>query len=166
MMSQSKRKHPKWVSLMVDKNFKKKAREYVLDNGYIKDKPNLTLQNFVSWVKEKKSVEVCASTASGWLHNMGFSYRQFSKGLYFDGHERNNVVKKRTSYLEMTDEIYCHRMYVSHSPAPNPLSHPITRVFHDESTFYANVDQSFHWSDGTKQALKQKSLKDCQTIMV
>ena len=112
---------------------------------------------------KEKSVEVCASTASGWLHNMGFSYRQFSKGLYFDGHERDDVVKERTSYLE-TIELYRHRMYVSHSPAQNPLCHPTIHVFHDESTFYANADQSFHWSDGTKQALKQKSLG--QAIMV
>ena len=38
------------------------------------------------------------------------------------------------------------------------------RIYHDESTYYANADQSFHWTDGTKQVLKQKSLG--QAIMV
>ena len=55
-------------------------------------------------------------------------------------------------------------MWVSHSPAPNPLLKPVIRIYHDESTFYANADQTFHWSDGCKQALKQKSLG--QAIMV
>ena len=34
----------------------------------------------------------------------------------------------------------------------------------DELTFYANADQSFYWSDGSTQVLKQKSLG--QAIMV
>ncbi len=41
---------------------------------------------------------------------------------------------------------------------------PIIRIFHDESTFYSNADQSFHWADDKLQALKQKSLG--QAIMV
>ena len=57
-------KHPKWLSLMADENFKKETKQYVLDNGYIKGMPNLTLQKFVSWIKESKSVDVCTSTAS------------------------------------------------------------------------------------------------------
>ena len=41
---------------------------------------------------------------------------------------------------------------------------PIIRVYHDESTYYANADQSFYWTDGSRQILKQKSLG--QAIMV
>ncbi len=37
-------------------------------------------------------------------------------------------------------------------------------MYHDESTFYANADQSYHWTDDTKQVLKKKSLG--QSIMV
>ena len=40
---------------------------------------------------------------------------------------------------------------------------PIICILHDESTFYSNADQSFHWSDDVSQALKQKSLG--QTLM-
>ena len=148
---------------MVDENFRKEAKQYVVDNGYIKGKPNLTLQQFVTWVKEQHGIEVCTSTASLWLHDMGFSYKQFSKSVYFDGHERADVVKDRKLYLE-TLASYSHRMWVSHSPAPDPACRPVIRVFHDESTFYANADQTFHWTDGSKQALKQKSLG--QAIMV
>ena len=55
-------------------------------------------------------------------------------------------------------------MWSSHLPAPDPACHPILRVFHGESTFHANTDQSFHWTDGSKQVLKQKSIG--QVIMV
>ena len=49
--------------------------------------------------------------------------------------------------------------YPSTSPSALP---PIIRVFHDEPTFHA---KSFHWSDSSNQALKQKSLGG-QAIMV
>ncbi len=156
-------KHPKWVSLMVDENFRQEAKQYVLDHGYIKGKPNLTLQQFVSWVKDQHGTDVCTSTASLRLHDMGFSHKQFSKGVYFDGHERDDVIEDRKSYLE-TLASYSHRMWISHSPAPNPTCRPLIRVYHDESTFYSNADQSYHWTDGSKQVLKQKSLG--QAIMV
>ena len=97
------------------------------------------------------------------LHDLGFTYKQFSKGVYFDGHERDDVVEDRETYLAKL-QLYSPRLWISHSPAPNPQCQPLIRVFHDESTFYANADQSFHWTDGSKQALKQKSLG--QSIMV
>ena len=47
---------------------------------------------------------------------------------------------------------------------PSSVLPPIIRIFHDESTFHANADQSYHWSDGSNNALKQKSLG--QAVMV
>ena len=156
-------RHSKNVSLMTDENFRKDAREYVLNNSNLRGKPNLTLQQFVVWVKEQRGVEICIATASLWMHDLGFTYKQFSKGVYFDGHEREDVVKQRDLYLEKLTSC-SHRMWISHSPAPNPCCRPVIRVYHDESTFYANADQTFHWTDGSKQTLKQKSLG--QAIMV
>ena len=162
-LKSEKGSHPKVFSLMSDENFRKEAKQFVLENGYVKGRPNLTLQQFVTWLKESNDVEICTATASLWLHDMGFSYKQFSKGVYFDGHERDDVVRARELYLEKLMS-YSHRMWISHSPAPNPSYSPVIRVFHDESTFHANADQSFHWTDGSNQALKQKSLG--QAIMV
>ena len=136
-------RHPKRVSLMSDDKFRKQVKEYVLENGYVKGRPNLTLQQLVEWVNKHHGIEVCTSTMSLWLHDMGFSYKQFSKGVYFDGHEREDVVEERKAYLAKLAS-YNQRMWISHSPAPNPLCHPVIRLFHDESTFYANADQTFH----------------------
>ena len=132
----------------------------------MKGAPNLTSANFVSWVNEKWDVRVCEETARLWLHKMGFTFRQFSKGVYFDGHERDAVVKHRKEYLD-TLSFLQDRMLTSPSQYPPPTTTtlpPIIRVFHGESTFHANADQTFHWSDGSNQALKQKSLG--QAVMV
>ena len=162
-MESGKGRHPKFLSLMQDENFRKAARKFILENGYAKGKPNLTLQNVVEWVKAEYDVSVCTSTISIWLHDMGFKYSNFSKGVYFDGHEREDVVADRTAYLGAM-KTFESWMCKFGSPCPNPTSRPVVCVFHDESTFYTNGDQTFHWTDGTKQVLKQKSLG--QAIMV
>ncbi len=64
---------------------------------------------------------------------MGFSYQQHTKGVYFDGRERDDVVASRRSYLN-TLQSYEKRMWVYTSPCPDPAIHPILRVYHDEST--------------------------------
>ncbi len=88
---------------------------------------------------------------------------QYSKSIYFDGHERADVVTTRAAYLDM---LHSHdkRAWFFYSPSPTPAIHPVIRVHHDESTYYTNADQSYHWTDGTKKVLKKKSLG--QSIMV
>ena len=76
---------------MLDKNFRKDARKFIADNCYAKGKLNLTLSNFTKLVKEEKGVSVCVFTASVWLHDMGFAHKQFSKGVYFNGHKCDDV---------------------------------------------------------------------------
>ena len=87
-------RHPKWVSLMLDENFRKDARKFIADNCYAKGKLNLTLSDFTKWIKEEKGVSVCIFTASVWLHDMGFAHKQFSKGVYFNGHKRDDVFSR------------------------------------------------------------------------
>ena len=53
----------------------------MLENGYVKGRPNLTLQQLI---KDTYYLDVSTSTVSLCLHDMGFSYKQFSKGIYFD----------------------------------------------------------------------------------
>ena len=161
-LSSNRGKHAKGTSLIRDENFKLVASEYVREHGYVKGAPNLTLTDFISWVVKEWEVDVSPETARRWLHQMGFSYRQFSKGIYFDGHEREDVVKERKKYVEIMASV--DDQLITQYPATSITSTPIIRVFHDESTFHANADQSFHWSDGSNQALKQKSLG--QAIMV
>ena len=165
-LSSNRGKHPKWISLMHDEDFRLEATQYVRENGYVKGAPNLTLAEFARWVAEKWDTQVCEETARLWLHDMGFTYRQFSKGVYFDGHERDDVTQHRKTYLHTLASLDS-RMITSPSQlvqTPSSVLPPIIRIFHDESTFHANADQSYHWSDGSNNALKQKSLG--QAVMV
>ncbi len=156
-------KHPKLVSLMSDENFQADVRKFVQENSNVKGRPNLTLQDVVTWLHETHHVEVCKSNVSLWLHEMGFSYHQHTKGVYFDGHEREDVVADRKAYLDTLQSLGSH-MWTFNSPSPDPAIHPVIRIYHDETTYYANAYQSFHWTDGSNQVLKQKSLG--QAIMV
>ena len=55
-------------------------------------------------------------------------------------------------------------VFTGHTSQLNPGEKPLIQIHHNESTFYANADQSRYWDDGTLSVLKQKSLG--QAIMV
>ncbi len=51
--------------------------------------PNLTVEMFCSWIDNKH--ELSKETARKWLHILGFKQLNHQKGVYFDGHERDDV---------------------------------------------------------------------------
>ena len=48
---------------------------------------------------------VSLKTAIRWLHHLGFKPRSHKKGIYIDGHERDDVVKHRSEYLKVMEEL-------------------------------------------------------------
>ena len=78
-----------------------------------------------------------------------------SARAYIDGHDRDDVVEARKEYCSIMDDL-SPRMITFNRSTPLSTERPIIRVFHDESTFYSNANQSFHWADDHVQALKQK----------
>lgn len=124
----------------------------------------MTSQAFCEWIFEKYGVTICCETARSWLHNLGFSQKNHHKGMYFDGHERSDVVAYRSEFVSKVMELepFCSRS--GYTPVSREGQKPIIVVHHDESTFYSNADQSNYWSDGRMTILKQKSLG--QAIMV
>lgn len=94
-----------------------------------------------------------------WLHRLGFNHKNHLKGVYFDGHERKDVVRSRQEFVHTLLDL--DRMTLVPEGIRTELEEnekPLIRVAHDESTFYANADQSRYWCDGQNQVLKQKSL--------
>ena len=85
--------------------------------------------------------------------------------MYFDGHERKDVIEDREKYLNILTEL--DKITISKSN-PNPLlvngQKPLIRVVHDESTFYANCDQSYFRADEHTSVINQKSLGQSITI--
>jgi len=73
------------------------------------------------------------------------------------------VVEDRNVYLK-TVELDKTSLTCEGTPKLEEGEKPLIRVVHDESTYYANSDQSLFWGDDETNVLKQKSLG--QSIMV
>ena len=94
-----------------------------------------------------------------WLHKLGFHRSSHHKGVYFDGHKRDDVVQYRQQFLHELDLLDKKSpTFDSSDIEVEDGEKPLIRVCHDESTFYANADQGQVWTDGEMQVLKQKSL--------
>ena len=147
------------TSLLHDEDFQLAARSYIRSTAYRKGEPNLTTQMFCGWVKENFNTEICTETARRWIHHLGFSMCNHQKGVFFDGHERDDVVQYRNDFLDKLAKFDETTITPSQlSPCVADGERRYIRVVHDESTFYANADQTRFWNDGEAQVIRQKSL--------
>ena len=89
---------------------------------------------------------ICQMTPACWLRKLGFTPRRHAKGIFFDGHDRADVVEYRKEYL----------LNLDNTESSGPIRR--IRVYHDESVYYANSLQNIFWSDETIQPIRQKSL--------
>ena len=145
-------------TLILDEEFQLKAKEYVRANGHRKGAPNMTSEEFATWVNTEFSVSVHEETARKWLHRLGFSQKNHHKGVYFNGHEGDDVVQSRQQFLDKLLVLDEKTRTCDINPNIPDGEKPLIRVVHNESTFYANADQSRYWCDNDSQVLKQKSL--------
>ena len=151
-------------SIINNANFRINARDYVHKSSFKRGAPNMTLQEFQHWVQSTYDRNICVETARAWLLDLGFSRKNHHKSVYFDGHEREDVVECRAEYVKKLSEVDKQCRYNGHTPQLQPGEKELIQVFHDESTFYSNADQACYWDDGSLSVLKQKSLG--QSIMV
>ena len=100
---------------------------------------------------------------------LGFNVVRKKKGTYVDGHERNDVVDYRKTFL--------HRMFPLgflnesctptedakkalptdiHGPSPE-IAEKTAILFHDEFTFQANEDQPTLWAEKDTTVMRPKS---------
>ena len=47
---------------------------------------------------------ICECTAARWLNKLGFHICHVRKGVYVDGHEREEVVAARKEYIEFMEK--------------------------------------------------------------
>ena len=162
-----------------DEEYRDMALEWVRNNAYVKGKPNMTAEDFCSWVNlnllprvlEKHASapsKITARTARRWLHKLGFEQVSSKKGVYIDGHERADVVEYRKLYLKKHDILAG-----THLPPPLCSDEPsdalmssgndepsprrkLVLIFHDESIFHSNDDQGWMWGEKGKTILKPK----------
>ena len=149
-------------SLVTQEDFIDEARQFIRENANKRGQPNLTCKDFAGWVSNKWQVDIAEETARRWMHKLGFEQKRIGKSVYFDGHERDDIVEARQEYLKTLEESDL-RAYGS-STVLQQGEKALIRLYHDESIYYVNACQTFYWNDGTNTSLKQKSLG--QAIMV
>ena len=120
--------------------------------------------------------KISVETARHWLHELGFEVLAAKKGCYVDGHERDDVVEDRRKFLcQMVALGFLNSDNAptegAKSALPDDLHCPEKAIvdkkvilFHDESTFQANEDQTTLW--GTKGTVMIKPKNKSSGIMV
>lgn len=137
-LDQTGRHERRWI-LILDEGLLVRIRLYIRNNAVKNGEPNMTAQIFCDYINKDILPEIAAtkqdgydpfkhapvtkikndigevsnaitvSTARSWLHNLGCAYRDMQSGLYFDGHDRDDVLKYRVeTYLPAYFE---HRYY-------------------------------------------------------
>jgi predicted transcriptional regulator len=112
-------------------------------------------------VKATKGISL--STARRWLHDEGFSYISHKKALYYDGHERPDVVDYRQQDFLPKMAEYLPRMVdykIGNVGEPekqdNYVERGIVAVWHDEMTCQCNDTEKMGWVYEGEQPLKKK----------
>lgn len=157
----------------------KKASQYIRENANVKGKPNLTIAMFCQWVNDdllpNTTLEpgfprkIAFETARKWMHELGFSVVAKKKGTYVDGHERDDVVEYRRTFLRRmvglgflnqenapTEEAR-NALPADLSLPPREMLDKTVVIFHDESTFQANEDQPTLWAEKGASVMRPKS---------
>ena len=145
--------------LLHNEEFQLAARTYVRSNSCIKGEPNLTSHMFANWIDSNYGIHISDSTALRRLNKLGFSQLRHQKGIFFDSHDRDDVVAYRNEFLAKLDELDKKSLtYDGTIPQLEEGEKPLIRVVHDESTYFANSHQTFFWGDDETSVLRQKSL--------
>ena len=122
-----------------------------------------------------RKVSIQARTAREWLNRMGYRWKSVSKGVYIDGHEREDVVQYREwfvkewfemqPYVREWEEIYDEKGLVTglkKKEKENRMGgkygdgREIVLVTHDESTFSANDGRRSAWMAEGESILRPK----------
>ena len=156
----------RWIVLN-DEVWGKQLREYVRSESVKKGEKNMTVESFAKYVNgnilpevirrgEDKGLPhsirengICLETARFWLHYIGCYFKQGKKDVYFDGHEREDVVLYREKFIPR---------FIEYLSDPNFLV-----VVQDESIYRSNEHNNFYWQvrrtgEHINTVLRQKGL--------
>ena len=105
-------------------------------------------------------------TTRRWLHKEGFKYTAHKKGLYFDGHEREDVIEYRQNVFLPQMQEYAKRLVFFEvgdtekegklNLEPGALK--LVLLAHDEMTAQSNDGEKMSWILDGEQPLKKKGV--------
>jgi hypothetical protein len=152
-------------SLLADEDFSQLIQlhlQSVAKDGYVQAQD---VVNFVATPEMKEYLGrksgITVQTARRWMKQLEWRYGRKKRGMYINGHERDDVVAYRKQFLARWSE-YLKRMVVydrDGNVAANPTGVDVVAgkkrlilVTHDESTFYANDRRSTKWTHASDSA--------------
>ncbi len=106
---------------------------------------------------QSKKAMIKSRTARRWLNKLGFSWRDVKKGVFLDGHERDDVVEDRKKFLKIMDELSPYLVEFNADGTQKPKEYPpdcilggpgcrpVVLITHDESIFSANDGRHQAW---------------------
>ncbi len=146
-------KHIKLESLLNDEDFKEDCQAWLRQQ-----KPELrSPENLKRYIEETlflklvshiKKDTISEKTCRNYMHLWGYKYDERKKGVYYDGHERPDVVKYRKEWLEKMFEYQKYMkvfdgdmLDVVLETQLKPEEKELVQVMHNECHFYANDGQ-------------------------
>ena len=163
-----------------DEDLRDKAIAYIRENACAKGKPNMRVADFRTWINSELlpnahlppqfAGNISLETARTWLHKLGFSHSDKKKGIYIDGHEREDVKEHRKEFIQNM-----HELELQHLPPPKcddelrseeedderarrtaQGAKQLVLIYHDESPYSTNDDERKVWTDGQVGHIRPK----------
>lgn len=146
--------HQKTKSFIDDEDIINNSLSFIRQNGG-KTTPKEYRQFILSVIfpqieTENKSISI--KMAYIWLKKLGLKPQSQKKGVYFDGHERDDVLKYREIFLKEMKEYEClmptfvgnDMVQINPEVSDDKPLHIL--VTHDECLFYSNDDRPTIWA--------------------
>ena len=169
--------HPKVKSLIFDEDIQAQCLEFLRS---LKPK-NLSPVRFLDHVNSViiplaaavLGQSISLRTAQKWLKKLGFKPTKNQKGIYVDGHDREDVVEYRTLFLAEMErlspfmETWTEDIDGCMTPVPPILAPGVRKhvlVVHDECAFHANDGRRNMWTEEGKAPFSKKD--QGKTLMV
>jgi hypothetical protein len=143
----------------------KASKAYICAQDLVDIVKTLQLQELLGLKGNGTITAISIRTAQRWLRKHDWRYGRPKKGMYIDGHEREDIVKYRNEFIQRWKE-YEKRMVIydnngNIATTPRGFKVPNGRfrlvlVTHDESTFYANDRRKTKWTHASEKAVPER----------
>ena len=156
--------HQKTKSLIDDEDIINNSLNFIRHNGG-KTTPKEFRQFIISVIFPQINVTnnktISIKTSRIWLKKLGLKPQSRKKGIYFDGHEREDVLEYRKKFLKEMEELEClmptfvgdDMIQINPEIVDKPLHILVT---HDECLFYSNDDRPIVWAPIGEPPLRKK----------
>ena len=167
-------KHQKTVSLLRDEDVVARVLQWLRESS----KVNRCPEKLCVWINDVLLPELVGSEVQSisvrrvrdLMNSLGYKYGVWKKGVYIDGHERDDVVQYRDAFLSrmiplMDRMVWWDGDEMEHSlERLNIEDSQIVWVSHDESVYYSNDDGGKGWGSEEHPDIHKKGKGRC--IMV